>query len=160
MILKITFALVVAFIALIVAVRVIAQKAPRPDRMGIANGRLIPCPDKPNCVSSSEDLKPFDYNGDSEAAHRALLSILENWPRTTIVLTAENYIHVEFRSLVFSFIDDAEFYLPNDDRIIHYRSAARTGHSDLGVNSARIAEIESRFVELMKTTPARKGTEP
>ncbi|NRB42836.1 MAG: DUF1499 domain-containing protein, partial [Pseudomonadales bacterium] len=27
----------------------------RPDNLGLNNGKFLPCPDSPNCVSSDED---------------------------------------------------------------------------------------------------------
>ncbi len=147
---KITIALVAGVVALIVGVRTIAQRAPRPDRLGVTGGQLTPCPDKPNCASSYEDLNPFTYVGDRSEACEALAGILETWSRTTIIQKTNDYIHVEFRSSVFNFIDDGEFYLPAGETVVHYRSAARSGHYDLGVNASRIAEIGARLAESLK----------
>ena len=108
---KITIALIAALIAFIIGVRMIAHRAPRPDRLGVAGSKLLPCPDKPNCASSLEGLEPFPHSGDRGAAHATLLGILKTWPRTEVIQTTNDYIHVEFRSRVFSFIDDGEFYL-------------------------------------------------
>jgi len=150
LILKITIALIAATVAFIMGVRMIAHRAPRPDRMGVVKGRLLPCPETPNCVSSLDGLTPFAYKSDRQSAREALLSVLESWPRASIVQATDEHIHVEFRSLVFSFIDDGEFYLPPDDKVIHYRSASRMGRSDLGVNGGRIDHIGSLLAESLK----------
>jgi uncharacterized protein (DUF1499 family) len=142
---KITLALIAATVAFIMGVRMIAHRAPRPDRIGVAKNQLIPCPDTPNCVNSFEGLDPFIYKGDRQTTSAALIEILGSWPRTEVIRATEEYIHVEFRSRVFSFIDDGEFYFPSEDSVIHYRSAARSGRSDFGVNGQRIKDIGSRL---------------
>ena len=142
---KITIALITALVALIIGVRMIAQRAPRPDRMGVVSGRLVSCPDKPNCVSTFEGAAPFAYEGSRDRARDALFAVLTEWPRTELIQTRSDYIHVEFRSRIFSFIDDGEFYLPDGENVIHYRAAARTGNSAMGVNTARMDDIWSKI---------------
>jgi len=146
---KITIALVAATIAFIIGVRMISQRAPRPDRLGVVSGELLPCPDTPNCVNTFGGAAPLEYAGDRNTAYSTMRTILENWPRTEVVRTDENYIHVEFRSRVFSFIDDGEFYFPPDEGVIHYRSAARTGRSDFGANASRALDIGKKLSETL-----------
>ena len=150
MIVKITIALIAATVAFIIGVRMIAQRAPRPDRLGVVSGKLLPCPDTPNCVSSIEGALPYTYSGNRSDSHTALLATLREWPRTTIVQSTDEYIHVEFRSRVFNFIDDGEFYLPSDQNVIHYRSAARMGRSDLSANGTRAKEIGIKLTEALQ----------
>lgn len=142
---KITFALIAASVAFVFGVRMIADRAARPDRIGVVGGRLLPCPETPNCVSSLEGAEPYRYDGPRDEARDRLLGILSDWPRTRMVRSTDDYIHVEFRSRVFSFIDDGEFYLPDAEPVVHFRSAARTGRSDFGANASRMAGIGDRF---------------
>jgi uncharacterized protein (DUF1499 family) len=65
-------------------------------------------------------------------------------PRTNIVSEKKSLIHVEFTSEIFRFVDDVEFYF-EDPGIIHFRSASRLGHSDLGVNRERMENIRQLF---------------
>ncbi len=147
---KIGIALVAAAVAFIMGMRVIAQRAPRPDRMGVANSQLIPCPDTANCVSSFEGLDPLTYTGNRNSAITALVTVLQSWPRAEVVQVTETYIHVEFRSRVFSFIDDGEFYFPSKEGVIHFRSSARTGSSDFGINEQRIQEIATLLQSVLE----------
>jgi uncharacterized protein (DUF1499 family) len=57
----------------------------------------------------------------------------------------ERYIHAEFTSFLFRFVDDVEFLLDDGSKTIHVRSASRVGYSDLGVNRRRVEAIRSRF---------------
>ncbi len=121
------------------------------DALGVVDGRLAACPASPNCVSSQadpQDLKhyiaPLVYQGDRASAREKLITLLEGQKRVTLVVQTENYLRAEFRSLIFRFVDDVEFYL-GDEGQIDVRSAARTGYSDLGVNRKRIEKLRSQF---------------
>jgi uncharacterized protein (DUF1499 family) len=122
----------------------------RPQNIGIKEKRLFPCPDKPNCVSSFETggthgIKPLGYTGDFAPVMEKLAAVIRDFPRAAIVTKEGNYIHAEFKSLVFRFIDDVEFLVVDDKKIIHIRSASRTGYSDFGVNRKRIEKIRKLF---------------
>jgi len=122
-------------------------------KLGINNSELAPCPETPNCVSSQAQdekhhIEPIDYSGTQQAAHDRLLRIIESEKRTQILTEQEDYIRVEFTSAVFRFVDDVEFYLPQEQGekgVIHVRSASRIGQSDLGANRKRIERIRSEF---------------
>ena len=114
-------------------------------------GQFSPCPEKPNCVSSKSSLslhkiKPIYYKGTPEDAKTKILEIIKSMPRTKIFMTTKNFIHVEFTSKLFRFVDDAEFYFENLG-IIHFRSASRIGYSDMGVNRERLEKIRQRFID-------------
>lgn len=86
-----------------------------PPSIGIKNGVLAPCPDKPNCVSSqAEDpehkIDPIMYKSSRADAYSILINIIQNEKRAKIVTSRDNYIHAEFTSAIFRFIDDVEFY--------------------------------------------------
>lgn len=113
---------------------------------------LKTCPKSPNCVSSqSADsehaIAPIDYSGHRAGAMTQMKKVLVSMKRTKIVEEKDDYLHAEAQSLIFRFVDDVEFYFPEDVPVIHVRSASRTGYSDLGVNRKRIEEIRKRFSE-------------
>lgn len=117
---------------------------------GIADGKLRPCPVSPNCVSSQSPdkahyVEPFRYQDAVAEARQRLLTVISSFPRTRIVTLLDNYIHCEFTSALFRFVDDVEFYFDEDVQTIHVRSASRVGYSDLGVNRKRIEQIREKF---------------
>jgi uncharacterized protein (DUF1499 family) len=57
---------------------------------------------------------------------------------------SDTYLHVEFTSFVFQFVDDVEFLADDAVKILHVRSASRVGHSDFGANWRRIETIRAR----------------
>ena len=119
--------------------------------IGITDGKFHPCPNSPNCVSTqSIDAKhkidPIKYSKSLEEAKNKILKIISSLKRSKIITDSENYIHIEFRTAVFKFVDDVEFYFDDSEKFIHFRSAARLGYSDMGVNRKRMKNITSLFL--------------
>ena len=111
-------------------------------------GVLAPCPASPNCVSSdagdeAHRVDAISISGDVAAAWAAAREVVAALPRTTIVVSDDAYLHAECRSRLFRFVDDLELALRSERGEIAVRSASRIGHSDLGVNRARVEEIRS-----------------
>ncbi len=122
----------------------------RPVGLGEKYGVLKAPPATPNAVSSQatggyHKVAPLAYKGTLEQAMKALKAIVENMPRTQIVEIKNDYLYAEFSSAVFGFVDDVEFYFPQDANVIDVRSASRLGYSDLGVNRKRIETIRARL---------------
>ena len=114
--------------------------------IGLNNGQLSACPESPNCVVSQngdEDhsVAAIPYTSDRATAKETLLKVLSVVPRTEVIEQTDDYIHAESTSRIFKFVDDAEFYFPEDEKVIQVRSASRVGESDLGVNRRRIEQI-------------------
>ena len=113
-------------------------------------GRLPPCPSSPNCVSTessdpAKQMAPLPYRVDRLTSRQMILSIVGTMPRASIVSEADHYLHAEFRSRLFGFVDDVEFLFDDDAAVIHFRSASRTGHSDMGVNRQRMTAIGEAY---------------
>jgi uncharacterized protein (DUF1499 family) len=122
----------------------------RPTTLGVNNGQLAPCPDSPNCVSSQSSdkrhsIEPIICHGISSKVFAKLKSIIKSTKRTEIVKETHDYLHVEFRSALFGFVDDVEFHLNEENKLIHVRSASRTGYWDLGANRRRIENIRAKL---------------
>lgn len=122
--------------------------------LGTKDGKFGACPGSPNCVSSqstdkSHYINPFQYSGDIAEAGEKILSVIGQMDRSKIITAKEDYIHAEFTSRLFRFVDDVEFYFDDREKIIHVRSASRIGYSDLGVNRKRVEKIRSRFKIMM-----------
>ncbi|NER00488.1 MAG: DUF1499 domain-containing protein [Cyanothece sp. SIO2G6] len=123
--------------------------------LGLKDGQLAPCPQSPNCVVSQREtdaghkIAPIKYEGDRTTAHDALVNAIATLPRTEIVTDTDDYIRIAATSRLMGFVDDAEFYLPTDEAVIHVRSASRLGESDLGVNRDRIEQIRTAIQSLL-----------
>jgi len=118
-------------------------------------GKFSPCPDSPNCVSSqsmdkARFIEPLHYAGSLTDARQKLIDILENTKRVRLLKVETDYIHAEFRSLIFQFIDDVELYFPPDQAIIHVKSESRKGYYDFGANRRRVERLRSTFESLAR----------
>jgi len=123
-----------------------------PPTLDLVEGRLRPCPDRPNCVaseaSSGEHLvAALPYrNADRAGSERALATALASLPRTRIQRRQGDYWHATQESTLFRFIDDIELRFDDGSRSIHLRSASRVGYSDLGVNRERIEALRAAYL--------------
>ncbi len=113
--------------------------------------RFSPCPASPNCVSSyAEDevhgIEPLPLPPEDDATG-ALRRVVESLPRTTIVTVDGDYLHATFASRIFRFVDDVEFLVDRDARVVHVRSASRLGYGDMGVNRRRVEEIRTLLTD-------------
>jgi uncharacterized protein (DUF1499 family) len=120
----------------------------RPANLGVTNGTLTACPGSPNCVSSQAGderhrIEPFATGGDPDATFARLTEIIRRRPDATVIDSIGNYLRVELHTTFF--VDDAEFLLDREHRLIHLRSASRVGYSDLGLNRRRIDEIRNQL---------------
>ena len=95
----------------------------------------------------SHTISPIHYTGDPSLARDRLLEIVKSLPRTEILTQEERYIHTTFTSLIFRFVDDVEFIIDDEKKLIQVRSASRVGHSDFGINRKRIEQIRALYTK-------------
>ena len=115
-----------------------------PQNIGVRDGRLSPCPESPNCVSS--------FESDEEHSIAALDATLAQIQRVVLALDEANiveqssdYMYVEFTSRLMGYVDDVEFLYDSASNQTHVRSASRLGYSDLGANRKRIEAIRAQL---------------
>ena len=123
-----------------------------PDRApGLVEDRLVPCGTAPNCVCSeaSQADDPTHHvaplalpPGDADARWAAVRDTVAA-AGGAIVTSDDDYVHATLRTPVFGFVDDVE--LRRDGDALHWRSASRVGHSDLGANRRRLEMLRGRI---------------
>ena len=109
---------------------------------------LSACPSSPNCVSTQaideeHAITPFRYAKARAEAKEFLKAVMATLPRTKLVVEDDSYLHYEFTTLLLRFVDDVEFLFDETTKTIHFRSASRTGYSDLGVNRKRMEQVRA-----------------
>lgn len=122
-----------------------------PQNLGVKEGRLKPCPNSPNCVSTQaaegdaeHRMEPISYGegvGGAKAAKATIVETIEDSLRTSIPETGDGYVQAEFTSWIFRFVDDVEFSIDKREKLIHFRSVSRLGESDMGVNRERMNKL-------------------
>jgi len=121
------------------------------DNPGSKNGNLELCPESPNCVStlshdSRHAMPPLPYVGEKDHSKQRLIEITKSMERSKIISISDSYIHAEFRTRLFGFVDEVEFLFDDATRTVHFRSASRTGYYDFGANRRRMSEISKRYL--------------
>ncbi len=121
-----------------------------PTNLGVNAGRLAPCPETPNCVSSQAKdeghrIAPLTYDGEATAAMARLAQVISRQQGATLVTRRDDYIYATFQTPVMGFVDDVEFAADPARQAIDVRSASRLGRSDFGVNRKRIEALRTAF---------------
>jgi len=116
--------------ACFVAVMLFFRFLGKPQALGSSAG-LNPCAGSPNCVCSTDarpahHVEPWHSPHDPEQTAARLAVLVRDMPHARVTLhePAGGYVRAEFRSVVFRFIDDVEFFLPG--------RRGREGHGDPG----------------------------
>jgi uncharacterized protein (DUF1499 family) len=122
----------------------------RPITLGVHDGKLAPCPESPNCVTTlatdkTHAIKPLSYIGTVDEAKQKLIRVINSQPRTRIISDKGDYLDAEFTSFLWRFVDDVEFVFDNGEKTIQFRSASRLGYGDMGVNRKRMETIREKF---------------
>ena len=144
--------LIAILLVLVIIVLFMAGKASRTaTTLGIADGQLLTCPDKANCVCSEfrEDarhfIEPFEISKKSAESIAATISAIVVELGGEIQSEQEGYIAATFTSSLLGFVDDLEVRIDRDSSVLHFRSASRVGYSDFGANRKRVKLIRARL---------------
>lgn len=114
---------------------------------------LAPCPESPNCVNSEATdswhaIEPFPIHDTPQESIDLIGSIIRSMPQAEVIQQTPLYLHAEFTSRIFHFVDDVEFEYNPEENVIEVRSASRTGYYDLGVNRSRVETIREAYDEI------------
>ena len=115
--------------------------------LGITNDQLLPCGEKPNCVSSFNQAEDTHYIAPSIYKGESLSTLAEFLTKQgfTIIEETPTYIYTTHKSALFSFVDDVEFFLNAGQ--VYFRSASRVGHSDMSANRKRILRFKFQITQ-------------
>ena len=112
---------------------------------------LEPCPDSPNCVSTLADTTDSLHFMEPVAVSVPAPQVIEVVEAAVTLLggkvtqRSSDRLAAVFTSRVFRFKDDVTFVVDTDTDQLHFRSASRTGHSDLGVNRKRMTALVQKI---------------
>jgi len=141
---------ILAFLALFFILGVMSKSGKAP---GLIDGRLSPCPDKPNCVCSEHKddaghyVEPVFIPENNTLDTLPVLKKVIQGMGGSIQAESDNYLAATFSSAIFGFVDDLEIRIDTDQEVIHMRSASRVGHGDMGVNRHRTELLGKRYLK-------------
>jgi uncharacterized protein (DUF1499 family) len=143
------FSLLIALFVISAVLLTISSCASNPPKVQLVDGKLRPCPNSPNCVSSEGDrassrVEPLTFQDPPEKAWDNLRETLREMGGK-IQEEHDGFLWATFTSRVFRFVDDVEFRMVSTAGMIHVRSGSRVGYSDLGVNRKRVEKLRTLF---------------
>lgn len=87
-------------------------------------------------------MAPITFSDDASSAQARIVSAIEA-AGGTVTAQGNHTVDAVFRSSLFKFKDDVRFEIDATAKLIHFRSASRTGYSDLGANKKRMTELSN-----------------
>jgi uncharacterized protein (DUF1499 family) len=96
---------------------------------------------------AAQAMAPLTFEMAARDAQNEIRKVIEAMPRAKIVRDEPGYLHAEFTSKIFRFVDDVEFVIDDEARRIDFRSASRVGSYDFGANRKRMEDISRRLAE-------------
>ncbi|MDH3715555.1 MAG: DUF1499 domain-containing protein [Gammaproteobacteria bacterium] len=142
---KLAYGIAAVAVVALLAFAALAVYSRRAPQLGMTDGQLRPCPERPNCVCSEAGTANIEPLRLAQSAPLA-------WERFTGMVAASggriqqlnnDYLHATFESTYFRFIDDFEARIDYEASVIHVRSASRVGYGDRGVNRNRVEKLRT-----------------
>ncbi|MBU2863799.1 DUF1499 domain-containing protein [Reinekea forsetii] len=129
--------------------RIVYQNNQTPE-LGVNNGQLSPISKKPNNVSSQTDIPekyvaPLAMKGTLEETMQSLKTACAEYGNASIIEQTDHYLYVIFTTALMKYKDDVEFYIDQENKEVHFRSASRAGYSDMGLNRERYNKIAELY---------------
>ena len=148
-VLNISIAVIVLLFFLVIGRMIYLSFTSEAPDMTLVNGSLRPCPQTPNCVSSealdsSKKTAPINFTIAPDGAWDKLQEGIEKIGGV-VAYKEQDYMRATFTSRIFRFVDDMEFHMLPEEKIIHVRSGSRVGKSDLGVNRKNVEKLRKQF---------------
>jgi len=118
--------------------------------LGVVSGQFKPVSQKPNNVSTQakDPVKQVDTlagKDTPEATMAALKKTVQQYGGAAVQTETEDYLYVIFTTNLMKYHDDAEFWLDIEANEVHFRSASRAGHSDMGLNKQRYKKLAELY---------------
>lgn len=85
-------------------------------------------------------MAPLEYTSDTESVLAVVIAAITD-AGGSITSRDVDGVDAVFVTSVLRFKDDVSFRIDSDAKLIHFRSASRVGHSDLGANRKRMNEL-------------------
>lgn len=123
--------------------------------LGVVNGKLKPLSTRPNCVSTQTDISEkkvpvLAMKDDIEATMTAIKRAINHYQYGKVSIKAEtgDYLYAVFETPTMKWRDDVEFWIDEQNRVVHFRSSSRAGHSDRGLNRQRYEQLAESYTDL------------
>lgn len=90
-------------------------------------------------------MEPIPFRGAGELALERMAQVIAAQPRARVRHREPGWLHAEFRSRTFGYVDDVDVEVDEAAGVLRFRSASRLGHWDVGVNRRRMKRLARAF---------------
>ena len=140
---------VLVFLSIAFFGRIYYQNAQVPN-LGVNNGKLAEISSKPNNVSSQTDdenkkVATMPFKNNQSETMVAIKKAVEQFGGGKIEKESDDYLYIIFTTSLMKYHDDVEFWLDAKNGVVHFRSASRAGHSDMGLNRQRWEKLNELY---------------
>ena len=150
MVMRVRALLIIAITVVAAIVGVLSYLNSCKPELGVDHGRLKPLKSTPNGVSTqasdpTKKVEPLEFKDTPAETMKALKAATLACGGAQIQEETELYLYVVFTTPKMGFHDDAEFWLDSEHRQVQFRSQARIGYSDGGVNRERYQKLRQLY---------------
>lgn len=143
---------ILVVIVLVIVIVMTVKNNQRPKGLGIIDGKLAEVPETPNGVSTQtsdleKKVEAMPFKETLEESKIRIKDAIMAYGGGDIIREEDDYLYVVFKTGTMKFKDDAEFYFDSSEKLIHFRSASRVGHSDMGLNRERYEAIKVHYLK-------------
>ncbi len=133
----------------------VVKLCPVPKDLGLHNGTLGKCPNKPKCVSTQDDMNdkthymdPIPFEGSVEKAQETMIGIANRREDFTLERQEENYVHFVVTNGYWGWLDSVEMHFKEEAGKIDFRSMTRFkyGTYDMKANRKRMEFLRDEFL--------------
>ena len=105
------------------------------------------------CISTDTtdkcaNMDPISFSGGMNEAIFKLVRTVDAIPRSRVTGIGPDFLLVQFTNKGKKTLDDVEFHLDPDLKLIHFKTSAKGGNLNFGANQRRIEEIRNVFQSL------------
>jgi uncharacterized protein (DUF1499 family) len=93
-------------------------------------------------------MEPISFKGEMNEAMFKLVRTVEAIPKSRITGIGPDYLLAEFSNKGTKIVDDVEFHLDPNLKLIHFKTFSKGSDPDLGSNQRRMEEIRKVFESL------------
>lgn len=120
----------ISAMVIVIAGFIVIKNSVIPSSLGVADGKLAPVPGFQSAVSSQATVaknrvEPLPFKSSLEETKQSILQALEKFERIELHTVDGPYIHALSKSGLFGCRNDIEFYLDENEGLVHFRSVPR-----------------------------------
>ncbi len=102
--------------------------------------------DLPECIVITHCVRQDFESSDLKTLFKKAVKVVDNTPRTKIIVQTDDYIQAEAKTMWRRYTDDLLLKVIPEKGIIQVRSESRVGVGDKGVNKRRVDNLAYRLM--------------